>query len=360
VIPTLKSLSSGTNVIKSGRVKAKQQKLKMSFGFEQTPAKLVQEYELLLSKNAFLKEELAKLNEKLVFLQAKLNELKLILDKTLTMPSGDLPNGESPNKDVPNDSLPTKKVFKNLDKPADLNSQAKMSEKQPADSLLDFVNNHLTMVILALCLLTILAAYLFSKYQHHMVKKISFAATKMQETVSDLGGYFQAQKSPPTDTPVTVQAHVVKEAEAQLDATLEEARLLMSINRTSDAIAHLKMTIESQPKASINHWLYLLEIFRKLNLKEDFENYAATLHHTFNVLTPIWHDTVVAMVVPQSLEELPHIIEKLCSVWPEDATAYLQGLLIDNRGGERTGFGEEVLQEILLLVALLDIRKSLN
>jgi len=135
----------------------------------------------------------------------------------------------------------------------------------------------------------------------------------------------------------------------------------MSINRSSDAIVHLKMTIESQPKASINHWLYLLEIFRKLNLKEDFENYATELHNNFNVMTPIWYETDVAIYVPQNLEEFPHIMEKLYNVWPGDsAIAYLRGLIADNRGGERSGFGKEVLSEILMLITVLDMRKELN
>jgi hypothetical protein len=193
-----------------------------------------------------------------------------------------------------------------------------------------------------------------------MLSKMSFVATKMQASVADLGGFWQATKqvvgieSKPEPT-------ISKEGGVRLDATLEEAKLLMSINRATDAIAHLKMTMEAQPKAAINHWLYLLGIFKKLNLKEDFEKYATDLHSTFNVMTPIWQDTEIAMVVPQSLEEFPHIMEKLYSTWPNDtATIYLRGLITDNRGGERTGFGKEVLSEILLLIALLDIRKTIN
>jgi hypothetical protein len=148
---------------------------------------------------------------------------------------------------------------------------------------------------------------------------------------------------------------------SRLESTLEEAKQLMSINRTSDAIAYLKLTIEAHPKATINHWLYLLEIFKKLNLKEDFEKYAKDVHETFNVITPIWRETEIAMVVPQSLEEFPHIMEKLYNTWPADAaTVYLRGLITDNRGGERTGFGKEVVSEILLLIALLDVRKDLS
>lgn len=355
VIPTLKSLSNSTRAIKSGQKKSKVQKLKMSYEIEQIPAKLMLEYESLLIKNAFLKEELAKLNEKLIFLQAKLNELKLIWDKSL-----DLSNVNQPSKSVPADSQPVKKVFKNLNNPAEPKSQAKTSNSV-IDSLLQQFNNNLALTILVLCLATILGVYLIKKYQRRMLSKLSFVATKMQASVADLGGYFQATKALNSNTlNTTLQNKAAKETGVRVDATLDEAKLLMIINRYNDAIAHLKMTIESQPRASINHWLYLLEIFRKLNLQEEFEQYAADMHQTFNVMTPVWYDTEIAIYVPQSLEEFPHIMERLYSSWPDDsAVAYLRNLIIDNRGGERSGFGDAVIGEITMLIELLAARKEL-
>lgn len=353
VIPTLKSLSNSTRAIKSGQKKSNQQKLKLSYDIEQIPAKLMQEYESLLIKNAFLKEELAKLNEKLIFLQAKLNELKLIWDKSL-----DLSSTSQSNKPVSADSEPVKKVFKNLDNPVELKSQANASSSV-VDLLLQQVKNNLTWIIL--CLATILGVYLFKKYQFGMLSKLNFVTTKMQATVADLGGYFQATKALNGNTLNTTQQNTaLKAVSVRVDATLEEAKLLMSINRSSDAIAHLKMTIETQPRASINHWLYLLEIFRKLSLQEEFERYAADMHQTFNVMTPIWYHTEVAMYVPQSLEEFPHIMERLYSSWSDDSAAeYLRNLIIDNRGGERSGFGDAVIGEITMLIELLAARKEL-
>ena len=187
----------------------------------------------------------------------------------------------------------------------------------------------------------------------------------MQNTATDFSGYFEKTNLPKEHSPeVMQQQQAAKEVETRLSSTLEEAKLLMSVNRGTDAIAHLKMTIESQPKASINHWLYLLEVFRKLNLKNEFEVYAERMHLTFNVLTPVWYEKEAAvstvMVVPQSLEEFPHIMEQLYGVWPgERASVYLRSLITDNRGGDRAGFGKEVLDEILMLVALLDTHKEL-
>ncbi|HSF71977.1 MAG TPA: hypothetical protein VLA25_06775, partial [Methylotenera sp.] len=213
--------------------------------------------------------------------------------------------------------------------------------------------------------LLVLGAFALKKYRGHMFEKFSFTATKMQNTATDFSGYVEQTRLPKEASPEVVQQQqAAKEVESRLSSTLEEAKLLMSVNRGTDAIAHLKMTIESQPKASINHWLYLLEVFRSLNLKHEFETYAERMHLTFNVMTPVWYEkeAVVntSMVVPQSLEEFPHIMEQLYGVWPgELATVYLRSLITDNRGGERAGFGKAVVSEILMLIALLDTYKEL-
>lgn len=363
LIPTLKSLSKSTHVIQFGSKKTVKQKLQLSYNIKQiveaVPEKLLQDYEFLRSKNAFLKAELANLNEKLVYLQAKLNEMKLLLDKTLALSAS-----EQPAKKILKNN-----VLKNLDNSSPDKTQVSASK---SNHILDSLNTHLVKLALILGLLAILAAYLFSKYQRRMLSKFSFIVDKVQSSAVDSNVDFNAYALTPKAAPQqgtvqqsTVQSaqetHATREAEARLDATLEEAKLLMSINRATDAIAHLKMSIEAQPKASINHYLYLLEIFRKLNLKEDFEKFASDMHQTFNVMTPVWYETEIAIVVPQSLEEFPHIMEKLYSIWPgEAASAYLRNLITDNRGGERTGFGKAVLSEILMLIALLDTRNDLS
>lgn len=360
-IPTLKSLSHAAQGTQENPTR---HRLQISHGIEKAAEnisdKLMQEYEFLFSKNEFLKQELARLKEKIVFLESKLDNLKLIFDKTLSQP-----NNDTAEKTLPTAEQSSKKVFKNLNKAAINKQQTNEPAASPPrpDAQISPFNANLLKILLALSLLAILANYVIKRYRERMFSKLSFVATKMQNTVSDFSAYIQApsvqteQKTP--ESAVEVQA--AKEIAARLDATLQEAKLLMSINRATDAVAHLKLTIESQPKASINHWLYLLEIFRKLNLKEDFEQHAKALNETFNVMTPIWYDTQIAMVVPESLEEFPHIMEKLYSVWPgELAIVYLRGLITDNRGGERSGFGKAVLGEILMLIELLDLRKDFN
>ena len=377
VVPTLKSLSK--NAVKANK-KSKRKSLKMSYGLKRlvqlAPEKLLQEYEELVSKNAFLKEQLIKLNEKIVVLQAKLDDLKLIFDKTLSLPNSDLPASNDVvieqvidpaqavesgapmlTENVITPQPATKKVFKNLNQ---IEKQSKPNIEAPNEvAWFDNFNTGWAKAVLMGALLLLLGAFGFKKYQQGVFDKSGFAAGNMQNTVTDFSGYFEKSEAEVESPVVVQQVQAAKAIESRLSATLEEAKLLMSVNRTTDAIAHLKMTISSQPKVSINHWLYLLEVFRKLNLKAEFEEYANGLHETFNVMTPVWYEKEAAvntvMVVPQSLEEFPHIMEQLYGVWPgELAIVYLRSLVHDNRGGERVGFGKAVVLEILFLIELLD------
>ena len=401
LVPTLKSLSKTAQTRQLAAKKPRTNRLQISTDFEsllnKVPVKFKEEYEFWVSKNELLKQQLAILKQKIVFLESKLNNLTLIWEKTLsnstdksTAINADI-NQLSADKtatyviannaaakeneneshgasDATNSAANSvaatstvttasngagsstgKKVFKNLNAstmPKPSAFEPTVDAAQESNGLLDYLITDLAKIVLALGALAILAAFLLKKYRERMFEKMSFVATAMQatiqETIVDFGGYLKPKLPQPEDTPeAKQQAHAAKQVEARLDSTLSEAKLLMSINRHQDAIAHLKLTIESQPKASINHWLYLLEIFRKLNLKDDFEAYAKGLHDIYNVMTPVWYETEISIVVPQSLEEFPHIVEKLCSVWPgELATVYLRGLINDNRGGDRTGFGD--------------------
>lgn len=149
---------------------------------------------------------------------------------------------------------------------------------------------------------------------------------------------------------------------------LEQAKIYVNINRQREAIMLLKSQIQSTPKTSLHHWLALLDIYRQTNQKEEFLDYARQLHQTFNVMLPTWDNSPLPMVVATSLEEFPHVMEHIIELWTycdmdEEKTAetkaYLDTLLTDNRDSERAGFGLEVLQEIMLLRDLLDMREKL-
>jgi tetratricopeptide (TPR) repeat protein len=152
------------------------------------------------------------------------------------------------------------------------------------------------------------------------------------------------------------------------ELALEQARIYVNIDRVDEAIELLKAQIEATPKASLHHWLYLLDIYRDTNQKEAFLQSAKQLHQSFNVMIPQWENVPLPMVIASSLEEFPHIVEQLTTLWaglekPQEkiaeTKAYIEDLLTDNRGSDRTGFSMDVFQELLLLRDLLNVREKL-
>lgn len=407
-IPTLKSLSKSSQAIRASKIANQNRQLNMSLyintAVSEIPALLQQEYELLLGKNTFLKAELARLHQKISELQTQLSNMKLVLDKTLSLPESQADSqslaGESANNaqikqadqianqaeiplqtQVALNTLPDKKTFKNLNesstnavntvakqiKPltqhaAEITQNTATEEPEQSANMLQY----LLLIGLGLLLLLAFGAYWIRRNRQRALTYFKESIPMMDDTLTDNGGQwldtgqadeYIVEHVPQASTKNFMNTQM-RDEQAKATSSLEEAKLLMSVNRLQDAIDHLKSSIETSPKTSINHWLYLLEIYRKLNAKDDFENYAQSLHRTFNVMTPVWYETNVAIIVPQRLEEFAHIIDKLHAVWPSDlAKTYLESLLTDNRDGERAGFSKAVLDEILMLIDLLETRK---
>ncbi len=411
IIPTLKSLSKSKQAIRASKIANQNRQLNMSLNINtavsEIPALLQQEYELLLGKNTFLKAELARLHQKISELQTQLSNMKLVLDKTLSLPESQANSQSSasdsanntqikqadqiadqaeipPQMQVALNTLPDKKTFKNLDENSTnaVNTVAKqikpltqqsalltqnkaleeLEQPEQSGNMLQF----LLLIGLGLLLLLAFGVYWIRRNRQRALTYFKESIPMMDDTLTDNGGQWRdtgqadeyiVEHVPQASTKNFMNTQM-RDEQAKATSSLEEAKLLMSVNRLQDAIDHLKSSIETSPKTSINHWLYLLEIYRKLNAKDDFENYAQSLHRTFNVMTPVWYETNVAIIVPQRLEEFAHIIDKLLAVWPSDlAKTYLESLLTDNRDGERAGFSKAVLDEILMLIDLLETRK---
>jgi len=177
---------------------------------------------------------------------------------------------------------------------------------------------------------------------------------------------------PPED--ISVPATVVEQAKPrkvilqqddvisvdEIDSIVEEAKVIVALGRTGNAIKLLTEHIVLHPRASVQPWLYLLDLYRSTANRNDFAELGKRMHKTFNVMIPAWEASQEVGVAPTSLEEFPRVIEKIVAAWgrPEGLT-YLNYLIQDNRDGERIGFSLEVLQQILLLQAVLEVRDNM-
>lgn len=364
-IPNLESLSAKAGPIKRSSKQTDDQPLKLSYNIKTTtekvkdilkhiPTQLVQEYEALLERNAFLKEELEKLNRRIVFLESKLGELKLVLDRTLTLPA-----------------TPKPKPLKNLDtvnktdtskQPATKTPEGQHSQAASEPASPSFFNLHNQLLWLALILIALslmLTSHLYKKYQEKKYNQLVNSISQQNQVRTFSIGEADDGFEEGTLTSTTLGKDTQVE-EHDSDSILGEAKMLMAQGSPEDAMEHLKWAIRAKSKVGINVWLYLLEVLRQQNLKLDFEKFAFEMHQNFNVMTPLWEQRTVPMVVAQSLEDFPYIVKFLTTKWPnEKIIPYLEKLIQDNRGGERSGFSQPVIEEILLLIVVLKARQYL-
>jgi hypothetical protein len=236
---------------------------------------------------------------------------------------------------------------------------APTNNKVRASSFINLSNKLLWLGLFLFGLLMVAGSYLISKYRERKYTKLvsvisqqnpvtSFHVVEAEPTLNE-----EALLQPITlDTNTTVQEHTDQ-------SVLQEAKTLMRKGSPEEAMGHLKWAIRAKPKTSIDSWLYLLDILRQQDLKEEFEKFAFEMHQHFNVMTPLWEEREVAIVVPQTLEEFPYIVKFITEKWPnEKLINYLKKLISDNRSGERTGFSLSVVKEVLLLIDVLEVREK--
>lgn len=139
------------------------------------------------------------------------------------------------------------------------------------------------------------------------------------------------------------------------DSALELAEIMMSFGRTQGAAETLADYIRSNPRQAVKPWLKLLEVYHVAGMRAEFEALTRQLNKTFNVKMIGWSDFKVANSSPESIEQMPHLIARLQELWgTQEAQIYIHQILRDNRNGTRQGFPLAVVEELLLMLAVLD------
>lgn len=139
------------------------------------------------------------------------------------------------------------------------------------------------------------------------------------------------------------------------DEALELADIMTSMGLVHGAAQALVERIRANPRQALSHWLKLLEVYRQTGQQAEFENAAREMRSAFNVRPGAWEDEAPPTDRGASLENYPHIAAQLKRLWPAPASCseYLLSLLADNRDGKRAGFPLPVVEEIVLLLAVL-------
>lgn len=167
----------------------------------------------------------------------------------------------------------------------------------------------------------------------------------------------QADSSAEWSEPTFAPAHPIPfdENVDEHDSALELAEIMMSFGRTQGAAETLADYIRNNPRQAVKPWLKLLEVYHVAGMRAEFEALTRQLNKTFNVKMISWSDFKTIHGGADTVEQMPHVIQRLQDVWgTQEAQAYIHQLLRDNRNGTRQGFPLTVVEELLLLLAVLD------
>lgn len=149
--------------------------------------------------------------------------------------------------------------------------------------------------------------------------------------------------------------HVVEHDVEEHDSAIELAEIMLSFGRVQGAAQTLADYIRNNPKRAIKPWLKLLEVYRIADMRTEFDALMQQLHKNFNVKPVDWENFEITRKSADSLEQLPHIVERLIKLWGKrECQAFLYRLLRDNREGTRQGFPLAIVDEILLLLSILE------
>ncbi len=139
------------------------------------------------------------------------------------------------------------------------------------------------------------------------------------------------------------------------DSALELAEIMMSFGRTQGAAETLADYIRNNPRQAVKPWLKLLEVYYVAGMRAEFEVLTRQLNKTFNVKMVSWNDFKDIRSTPDTVEQMAHICQRLQDLWgTQEAQVYIHQILRDNRNGTRQGFPLRVVEELLLLLAILD------
>lgn len=139
------------------------------------------------------------------------------------------------------------------------------------------------------------------------------------------------------------------------DSMLELAEVMLSFGRLDGAAETVAEYIENYSPQNIGPWLLLLDLYRRGNMRSEFEHFSETVRTRFNVQLPTWESSTTVISGLRTLENYPHILNRISELWAgPECVDYLQSLTQDDRGGQRAGFPLEVVEEIVLLLRILE------
>ena len=140
-------------------------------------------------------------------------------------------------------------------------------------------------------------------------------------------------------------------------AHLEAAEIMICFGRYQSAAAEVSAFIQENPDCGLRPRLALLSVYRRGEMRADFDQLAEELSAKFNLAKPAWEPSEDAEETSRNLDAFPHIVSRITELWDTpECLAYIQHLTRDKRDGIRKGFTVEVANELALLESMLQLR----
>jgi hypothetical protein len=134
----------------------------------------------------------------------------------------------------------------------------------------------------------------------------------------------------------------------EISDAMEEAEFWMSLRDPQRAISVLEQYYADHPNWPMAS-LYLLQLYREVDDRTNYDALLERFKRNFNGKAPEW-DTDVSTVSNKGLEDYPHLLKQICSLWGSNqAGPFLANLLFNNRTGQREGFDLPVYLDLVLL-----------
>ncbi|MGZ3157759.1 MAG: FimV/HubP family polar landmark protein [Burkholderiaceae bacterium] len=187
--------------------------------------------------------------------------------------------------------------------------------------------------------------------------KPAIKAAKQEEPSNARTASAPTAKSAPS-APAVPAAPPKKRKEATLTLNVKEiadimqqAEFWMLLQDPFRAIEILEPYRDVAQPESPAPWIYLLDLYRMVGDKKKYELLLVRIEYVFNAKIPRWDGQFG--ITPRTLNDFPHVVEKICALWETDEIVpYLESLLIDQRDGTRQGFDLPVYRNIVQLITL--------
>jgi pilus assembly protein FimV len=138
----------------------------------------------------------------------------------------------------------------------------------------------------------------------------------------------------------------------EISDVMQEAEFWMSLNDPVRAMEILEPYANLEAPDSPMPWLYLLDLYRGVDERLKYMLLQEKAARVFNARIPTWDEDGDA-TDGRTLEDFPHVVEKICTLWETpDIFDYLESLIFNKREEIREGFDLAVYQEIMLLMAM--------